>query len=1088
MPGYRWLASIWLALALAQAPGQQGAADRDLQAGVPVEGDLGPEEQHFYRVSMAAAQYFHLTLSPAGPEMAATLMAPDGAPVAELDTGAEAARTQFLVAIAPTTGTYRVKVELADSRSKPGRYRAVLEPLRPATDRDRLRVAAERALVEGQALHGKNTRKSWQAAIEKYRTALEAFQSLGESGREYRALLVLGVAHESLEEKAVALEYFRRLLPLAERGDLAVQAQALNRMGRLHLDLFENQKALEYMERSLALTRQRHDFLGEAAVLTNMAQVYGRLGENRKALEQTERTIPLFRASGDIHEEASGRNALGRRYFVVGEYAKALEQFRQSLELRKVAKEGAAEGSTLSNIADVYGAIGEHQRALDYRQQSLALRKKIGDIRGVAVQLNNMGSTYRALGQFDKAMELYQKALLIYREELRNRLGEASTVSNIGSVYLDGPARDLPKAIDHFRQAIALWQSVEDRNGEAISTLNLGKSYAQAGERELALRHCTRALEMARSQGARSLLPAVLRQLAALARSGGDLAAASGHAEEALAVVEEVRAGIADPAQRASWLALVQGIYEFQVEVLMARGETAGALEWAERARSRSLLDTLAAAGLEIHQGVDPALLDREQGLRRQVETRSASHRKLLSSAHTPQQETAAARALETALGEHQEAVAAIRAASPGYAALAQPQPLRLKDIQEALDSDTVLLEYALGEERSFLWVATPEGVAPFELARRSEIERAARRFQELLSARNRGVEGETSQQQRARLARAEAELPQAAADLSRMLLRPAAAHLSRRRLAVVASDALQYVPFAALPAPGSRDSRPLVADHEVVHLPSASTLAVLRRQFAGRRQAAGQLAVLADPVFDPEDSRVSGVPRAARSTAKRSSDEPPVEGWQRSARAAGVSGSALWLPRLLLSREEARAIAALAPPQARLLALDFEANRALAVSDRLAGYRIVHFATHGFFHSQHPDLSGLVLSLVDERGRPRDGFLRLHEISALKLPVELVVLSACQTALGREVRGEGLVGLARAFMHAGAARVVASLWMVDDAATSELMKRFYQAMLGPRKLSASAALREAQAGLWRQARWRSPYYWAGFQLQGEWR
>jgi CHAT domain-containing protein len=166
---------------------------------------------------------------------------------------------------------------------------------------------------------------------------------------------------------------------------------------------------------------------------------------------------------------------------------------------------------------------------------------------------------------------------------------------------------------------------------------------------------------------------------------------------------------------------------------------------------------------------------------------------------------------------------------------------------------------------------------------------------------------------------------------------------------------------------------------------------------------------------------------------------------------------------------------------------LDFRASRATSISDDLSQYRIVHFATHGLLNSQHPKLSGLVLSLVDERGQPQDGFLQLHEIFNLRLPAELVVLSACQTGLGKEIKGEGLVGLTRGFMYAGAARVMASLWQVSDAGTAELMKRFYRGLLKERKRPA-AALRAAQVEMWRRPQWQAPYYWGAFVLQGEWK
>jgi CHAT domain-containing protein len=192
-------------------------------------------------------------------------------------------------------------------------------------------------------------------------------------------------------------------------------------------------------------------------------------------------------------------------------------------------------------------------------------------------------------------------------------------------------------------------------------------------------------------------------------------------------------------------------------------------------------------------------------------------------------------------------------------------------------------------------------------------------------------------------------------------------------------------------------------------------------------------------------------------------------------------------LQRLPFSRDEAEAIAAVAPADSVFKALDFQANRATALSEKLADYRIVHFATHGLLDSAHPELSGLALSLVDENGQAQDGYLRLNEIYNLKLNADLVVLSACQTGLGKEVKGEGLIGLTRGFMYAGAPRIVASLWQVNDAATAELMKRFYRGML-KEKLRPAAALRQAQLELMKKPAWRAPYYWGAFVLQGEWK
>jgi CHAT domain-containing protein len=344
------------------------------------------------------------------------------------------------------------------------------------------------------------------------------------------------------------------------------------------------------------------------------------------------------------------------------------------------------------------------------------------------------------------------------------------------------------------------------------------------------------------------------------------------------------------------------------------------------------------------------------------------------------------------------------------------------------------------------------------------------------------------------------------------MLLGPAAAQLGKKRLLVVNDGYLHYLPVAALPDPrvestvsrgtdGRRARRPtsdapappLIVEHEVVSVPSASLLALLRREMSGRTPAPKMIAVLADPVFDRADLRVKAAAGKQVSEDKNRENElqdaelsPALQLPSELERAARDAGG-LSFERLRSSRDEAEEIVGLARGGETLKALDFEASRATALSEELGRYRIVHFATHGLLNSEHPELSGLVLSLVDEHGRPQDGFLRAHEVYNLRLGADLVVLSACQTALGKEVRGEGLVGLTRGFMYAGSPRVVASLWLVPSKATAELMKRFYRGMLLG-GLRPAAALRAAQVAMWREKRWSEPYYWAAFVLQGEWR
>ena len=342
----------------------------------------------------------------------------------------------------------------------------------------------------------------------------------------------------------------------------------------------------------------------------------------------------------------------------------------------------------------------------------------------------------------------------------------------------------------------------------------------------------------------------------------------------------------------------------------------------------------------------------------------------------------------------------------------------------------------------------------------------------------------------------ANALISEEAARFGKLVLGPAFTRLGRKRLLIVPDGALQYIPFQALLVPvtakgngdtaqsnarvGTEELVPLIVEHEIVNEPSASALALVLNETAQRKQGPNTIAVFANPVFGPDDPRVKSASSLEPHGAEHSQETRVREAFSD----VGF-GEGMRVPPLPASREEANAIIAVVPGGTGFKADGFEASRATIMRPELGQFRIVHFATHGFVDYQHPELSGLVLSLVDEKGKPQDGFLRMHDIYNLKLPVDLVVLSACNTALGKDVKGEGLIGLTRGFMYAGAGGVVASLWKVDDDATAELMTHFYEGMF-KRGLTPAAALREAQLAMRSQKRWQAPYFWAAFVIQGQ--
>ncbi|MEP6912901.1 MAG: CHAT domain-containing protein, partial [bacterium] len=569
------------------------------------------------------------------------------------------------------------------------------------------------------------------------------------------------------------------------------------------------------------------------------------------------------------------------------------------------------------------------------------------------------------------------------------------------------------------------------------------------------------------------------------------------------------------------------------------------ALQASERSRARSLFDMLTEPRGDITEDMSGDLLRLQREIERKLRAKLESQTALLSSKYNQSEAAAIRKEVADLINQQDDLRSRLRASNPKYSHLTQPQPATLNEIQQQLDGNTLLLEYSLGDKRSYVWLVTPNSIDGFELPARDQIEPVARRVTEALTARNRQEKDESFPQRQLRIAKAEKEYSEASAALSKMVLEPVASLLGRKRLVVVADGALQMVPFAALPVPANSTAlltaidsaglappsgsavtqktmrqpnsssangtvvevRSLIAEHEIVTLPSASVLALQRRELANRKPAPLAVAVLADPVFDLQDARVARATgngnqhRKDLASSGQVGEVLPKLGVQ-SSRATSSSGnkqsqlaSALRdvgldpdgpMPRLALSRQEAIAISRVAPAKQSFSALDFKASRATAMSAELSKYRIIHFATHGVLDLEHPELSGIVLSMIDEKGQPQDGYLRLHDIYNLNLPAELVVLSACQTGIGKQIKGEGLIALTRGFMYAGAKSVVASLWKVDDAATAELMGEFYKQMF-TNKLKPAAALRAAQIHTSKQKRWQSPYYWAGFFLQGEW-
>jgi CHAT domain-containing protein len=1074
-----WLAVACLCAASAdvQAPPATSAAAADarpLPTAAAVERTISAGQTHAYTLRLEAGQFLHAALRQQGIDISLALVGPDGKGAREADLSEGPQGLESLSFVAASEGEYRLELRARAGAIGEGRYALSAEPPRSPAPADRDRLAAEDLLAESARLYKDGRAESHRQAVAAAAKAVPLWRSLGEPFFEALSLLRQGASQRQLGEYHQARDlYTEALSRWRALGERLYEARTLDALGTAYFFLNEAEKALDHYQQALALRREVGDREGEAASLLNVGVGYSALGQLTTAVTFQQQALVQLRALGDRRREATLLNNMAvAYYFRTSRLQKALDMLQESLALSRAVGDRSQEAATLGTLAAVYVALGEPQDGIRHYRQALELWRVLGQRSGEAATLTVLGQVHAQLGDTETALEHYRQALDL-RRAMQDRK-EAPTLLGMGMAYKD--RGDLARAVQVMEEGLRLSQETKDVLSEASLLSGLGQACAAQGDAAKAMDLLQQALALRQRLADRAEQAAVLYELARVDLRLGQVPRARQRLEAALELIEAVRDEVASHELRAALLARSGQVHDLYVDVLMrehgrdpAGGFETRAFEASERSRVQGLLEQLVESHTDLREGADPALLEREASLQEQLRFKLERQMRLLNGPHTEAQATAADEELQGLRSEYRRLQGQIRVSSPRYATLRQPEVLRLREVQErVLDPQTVLLEYALGDERSFLFAVTSGALRAHALPPRVEIEAAARRAYDLLSQRR----------------SAEDELAEALGTLSRMLLEPVAGEIAGKRLLVVPDGALQYVPFGVLPVPG-RPSVALVAEHEVVGVPSASLLAALRVEAAARPRPSKTLAVFADPVFDRSDERVQLRPAPPPAPHKaRAGGQPQVA----LTRAAAESGLAMdVLPRLPYTRREASGILALVPPSQTKAALGFGADLKTALGGELADYRLVHFATHGFLNNTNPEMSGLVLSLVDRQGQPMEGFLSASEVFNLRLSADLVVLSGCRTALGKQMKGEGVVGLTRAFMYAGTSRVLASLWSVDDAATATLMTRFYEGILTG-GLSPPRALQRAQLAVRSQRQWRQPYFWAGFMLQGDWK
>ncbi len=1029
--------------------------------------------------------------------------------------------------------TYRVYVESIETDPGERAFDLLLDEIGAVTDISRLQDRAMRLVAEADQLREHPQESQQRASLMKYNDAVTLYRSAGDTGLAAETLCRMGDVYFALSEYQPSLEKYSEALTISEgKRDESGTLTALQGIAYTNVYLGRNDKAREHAQRILDIlaglnSSQRPISYrrAEAQAINTMGEVEYSIGDLRKSIEMFERAFPIYAEVGDRNGQALAMLNLGYSHSDLGDVDKASDYFEKALTSFTTLRDGRGRALAETALGGVHASLGDEQIALDFHKEASDYFHAIGNKQGEAAAINGVARAYQNLNDYDAALDSYERALQLY-ETIGNRDFTALNEFLVGRVFFQKGQFD--RAQSYYEKSLTLTRAVGDRVIEAHALKGIGTVSFSKGDTAHALTEFNGALEIYRklgnlrsqayvlndighiqtSMGEVPQALASLQQALLVMRETGDkhgevltlfntakaerardnLMAAVPLIQDAIAIGESLRTRVNNAQLRTSYFASVHEQYELLIEILMTlharfpdRGYAIAGLLASEKARARSLLDSIMQEKIKQQENSPvSSLWTKEQEVLRVLDEKAEYQARLLGGKHSQDDADRISREIGTLTIEYQSVRSQLMAESPRQATLVQPNDLRAEDLQKLTkDDDSIILEFALGDEHSYVWAITPNEISSHQLPSRKNVEEQVNQFYASLIVRQSvTTDAEVSPPQ---TAQADAACKVQSKALSQMLLAPVASNLQHRRILIVADGPLNFVPFEALPLPvknaAEADSPLLVNEHEIVMLPSAMTLAAIRSE--KKRDAPDRsILVLADPVYEKDD------PRVPREKGASDVTESPLRSLASALR--DVNGSS-HLSRLPSSSIEAKTIASFVPSNEAVLRIGFAANKEAFLQTEANRYQILHLATHGLLDTDHPDLSGLVLSLVDDKGKSIDGFVRLHDVYSLDLSANLVVLSACRTGLGKDVRGEGVVGLSRGFMYAGARSVVASLWKVDDTATTEFMSQFYKAMLKD-GLPPAAALRTAKLEMLKQARWSHPFYWAGFVIQGEYR
>jgi len=871
----------------------------------------------------------------------------------------------------------------------------------------------------------------------------------------------LGVLYVLLDRRSDALAELSRVISLQPQNIAACtyKGYVLVKDGRYS-------EAIETLQACVHLLQANPDDLRERLVLNQLGNAYLRSGNYPEAAETLNKTIELARASDDLGSEETALTQLASLYYRENTYPQALEYWRRALEVSKAITSRKTRINTypqrhIGGIGDVYYKLGDLATAEQTYLQALALSVEAKDELNQSSVLKGLGDVYIDQGKLSQAISIEEQALALgeKRGNLPNQLGALNSLS---ALYRE--MGDAQKSVEYVQRALKLLEGRSNPIWEGESLNNLGLSQLRFGEISKAKSSFQKTLAIDQRTTAPNIIWQAHSGLADAYFRLGELDQASQHYQKAIETIERVRLKLGDEEEKAGFFQDKVEVYKKQIALLLNprlndanSTNAAEAFHYVERARARAFLDLLAEARVDVEQKTAPDLTKRQQELQQHISQLTAQLIKERSQETSKQDKTKIVE-LEKGLSQADTELAdwlrELRRRDPRYAALKYPEPIALTAAQRLLDDQTILLSYSLAEPQSFCFALTRNDFQVKRLPSETTLRETVNKLLASITDKNNP---------------APMEYRREAVRLSQQLLQPISTLLAgKKRLVIVADGALLRLPFEALLLPGTspqgdlRKLPYLIRRFAISYVPSASVWAELLNE--RRASAPKGFIAFGDPIYEQ---------RAEIATA--------------SALRAG-SARQINLQPLPHSREEITGIAKLFADDDRAVFFGEDASEEnVKAPERLSHYRMVHFSTHGYVDDARPRLSGLILSLARRdthsgiNSQSEDGVLSTYEIFNLKLQADLVVLAACETGLGKEVKGEGLMSLMRAFMYAGAPSVVVSLWNVNDESSADLMIRFYRNL--KTGMSKGEALRQAQLETIRDNGF--PFFWAPFILVG---